>query len=417
VCFYDWEECRIVRKIDVTPKNIYWSENGEYVSISCESAFYILKFNKDAVTSFMTSGSEPEEDGIEDSFTMLHEIAERVRTAVWVGDCFIYTNANSRLNYCVGGEVVTISHLDRTMYLLGYIPRDNRVYLIDKALNIVSYMLHLTIINYQTAVLRQDFEEAAKILPKIPNEHRNRIAQFLDAQGLKEQALEVSLDPDHKFELSIQLGKLDIACDIAKLSPTEQKWKQLADLALASVKLDLAEQCLANAEDINGLLLLYASTGNAKGMESLAKLAVEKGKNNVAFLCYFLLRRVEDCLTLLCDTGRIPEAAFLARTYLPSQVSRIVKLWRANLQQINERAAESLADPLEYSNLFPDLALALKAEEYFKKNQKPISSTSYLETKEDIDRDLIEEIRQLEGPATTDDQTLKEIEKELSTED
>jgi len=283
-------------------------------------------------------------------------------------------------------------------------------------LNIVSYTLHLTIINYQTAVLRHDFEEAAKILPKIPNEHRNRIAQFLDAQGLKEQALEVSLDPDHKFELAIQLGKLEVAHEIAKLSPTEQKWKQLADLALASVKLDLAEQCLASAEDINGLLLLYTSTGNSQGVENLAKLAVEKGKNNVAFLCYFLLRRVEDCLTLLCDTGRIPEAAFLARTYLPSQVSRIVKLWRADLQQINERAAESLADPLEYANLFPDLALALKAEEIFKKNQKPVKSTSYSEAKEEIDRDLIEEIRQLDAPSI-DDQTLKDIEKELSTED
>lgn len=107
----------------------------------------------------------------------------------------------------------------------------------------------MTIINYQTAVLRKDFEEAQKILPKIPNEHRNRIAQFLDAQGLKEQALEVSLDSDHKFELAVQvfscsvnvyvlfqLGKLDIALEIAKESATEQKWKQLADLAMNSGK-------------------------------------------------------------------------------------------------------------------------------------------------------------------------------------
>jgi coatomer subunit beta' len=70
----------------------------------------------------------------------------------------------------------------------------------------VSYTLHLTIINYQTAVLRGDAEEAAKILPSIPQEHRNRIAQFLDSQGLKEQALEVSIDPDHKFELAIQVN-------------------------------------------------------------------------------------------------------------------------------------------------------------------------------------------------------------------
>lgn len=30
-----------------------------------------------------------------------------------VGDCFIYNNAAWRLNYCVGGEVTTLYHLDR----------------------------------------------------------------------------------------------------------------------------------------------------------------------------------------------------------------------------------------------------------------------------------------------------------------
>ena len=60
---------------------------------------------------------------------------------LWVGDCFLYTNTVNRLNYYVGGEIVTISHLDRVMYLLGYIPKDNRVYLGDKDLNIVSFQV------------------------------------------------------------------------------------------------------------------------------------------------------------------------------------------------------------------------------------------------------------------------------------
>jgi len=50
-----------------------------------------------------------------------------------VGDCFIYNNAAWRLNYCVGGEVTTMFHLDRPMYLLGYLASQSRVYLIDKA--------------------------------------------------------------------------------------------------------------------------------------------------------------------------------------------------------------------------------------------------------------------------------------------
>ena len=41
------------------------------------------------------------------------EIEDCVKTGIWVGDCFIYTNAVNRLNYYVGGEIVTIAHLDR----------------------------------------------------------------------------------------------------------------------------------------------------------------------------------------------------------------------------------------------------------------------------------------------------------------
>lgn len=65
-------------------------------------------------------------DGIFAIDQVLGEVAEQVKTGLWVGDCFIYTNSVNRINYYVGGEIVTVSHLDRTMYLLGYVSKDNR---------------------------------------------------------------------------------------------------------------------------------------------------------------------------------------------------------------------------------------------------------------------------------------------------
>lgn len=55
-----------------------------------------------------------------------------IASGLWVGDCFIYNNSAWRLNYCVGGEVTTMYHLDRPMYLLGYLASHSKVYLIDK---------------------------------------------------------------------------------------------------------------------------------------------------------------------------------------------------------------------------------------------------------------------------------------------
>lgn len=57
------------------------------------------------VDEFIEAGKEVDEDGIEDAFELLTEVNERVRSGLWVGDCFVYNNAQWRLNYCVGGEV------------------------------------------------------------------------------------------------------------------------------------------------------------------------------------------------------------------------------------------------------------------------------------------------------------------------
>lgn len=42
---------------------------------------------------------------------------------------------------------------------------------------------------------------------------------------------------------------------------------------------------------------------------------------------------------------------------------QLVKLWREDLAKINPKAAEALADPGQYANLFPNLDLALQAEQ------------------------------------------------------
>ena len=300
----------------------------------------------------------------------------QVRTCVWVGDCLLYTNTAGRLNYTIGSETITLQHLDRPLYIVGYIKRDNRIYLIDRHGSIVSYLLQLSVIEYQTAIVRRDFEAAAAHLPSVPKEEYNRIARFLEAQGFKEEALNVATDPEHQFELAISLNKLQAAYEYTSASPSEAKWKQLADLALLSSNIPLAQECLLHAADLPGLLLLYSSTGHAEGFDKLAAIAKQRGKLNIAFICYFLRGNVEECLGLLVAAGRAPEAAFLARTYLPSKMGEMVALWKETLKVVNPKAAEAIADPIDYPNLFDGLAYALKAEEWLKGNQLQQHSAS-----------------------------------------
>ena len=362
IAFYDWNSGCVVRRIDANVKDVFWSESGQSVAVATDQSFYILEYCRDAVESFLNAGEEPDEDGIEDSFDLACEIPEKVRTGIWVGDCFIYTNAAWRLCYCIGGETSTLHHLDKPLYLLGYLASQSKVYLIDRDFSIVPFTLLLSIVEYKTLISRGDLETAASVLETIPHAQHNAIAKFLEAKGMVEEALQVATDIDYKFELAVQLGKLELALTLAEGSENEGKWRQLGELALARGRIEIAEAAFTKARDLGGLLLLKSSTGDPQGLRELAATAEEQGKQNIAFVCRFMLGDVDACIDTLVSCGRTPEAAFFARTYRPSRISETVKLWQKDLAKINPKAAESLADPVEYPNLFPGLDEALEAE-------------------------------------------------------
>ncbi|CAB1317705.1 unnamed protein product [Coregonus sp. 'balchen'] len=345
-------------------------DSGELVCIATEDSFFILRYLSEKVAASQENNEGVTEDGIEDAFEVQGEIQEVVKTGLWVGDCFIYTSSVNRLNYF-----------------------DDRLYLGDKELNIVSYSLLVSVLEYQTAVMRRDFGMADKVLPTIPKEQRTRVAHFLEKQGFKQQALAVSSDSEHRFELALQLGELKIAYQLAVEAESEQKWKQLAELAISKCQFSLAQECLHHAQDYGGLLLLATASGNAAMVGKLAEGAERDGKNNVAFMTYFLQGKLDHCLELLIRTNRLPEAAFLARTYLPSQVSRVVKLWRESLAKVNQKAAESLADPTEYENLFPGLKESFVAEQFLREtclgNSRP--ATDYPLVTPNEERNILEE--------------------------
>ena len=397
---YDWESIELIRHIDVQPKFVFWNESGSLMCLATADSYFILSVDTALIqTTLEHDRSVIGEDGIEAAFEVLAEVTEEVKTGTWVGDCFIYTNSVNRINYYVGGEIVTVAHLDRPMYLLGYVPKENRLYLGDKELNVTSYALQLSVLEYQTAVMRRDFDVADRVLPTVPKEHRTRVAHFLEKQGFKEQALQVSTDPEHRFELALQIGRLDVASALARDSDSAQKWSQLADAASAKNDLELVRECLKRANDFGGQLLLATSAGDEDLLKELAVNSQTAGKHNVAFLSEFLLGDLDRCLDILLETDRIPEAAFFARTYMPSRVQEVVELWRDKLGQVNEKAGQSLADPVQYENLFPGFQEALKTEEYLAQTERKELrlARDAMQVPLNIERDAVKELEEGQG--------------------
>ena len=304
IVFYDWRTFLPIRTICGHVKSVTWNDSGELVCLTSDTRFYVLRFHKEQVEEVLNSGAPIPEEGILEAFTPINEVEDRARQTTWVSDCLIYVSRTNRLNYYMGGEIFNLAVLERPMYLLGYLPKENRLLLTDKGRNMVSYQLCQAVIDFQTAVVRGDLQLAAEsYLPKIPDNQKDKVAQFLDSQGHKELALKVATEDEHIFNLALGLHKLDIASRVAN---NKLKWKLVGDLAIQHADFKLAAEALAKVcvfynlthitllyshnltlltynintqgEDYNGLLLLHSSTGNTDGLREVVEMAAAKNR-------------------------------------------------------------------------------------------------------------------------------------------
>ena len=405
-------------RLDVAARDVRWSESRRLVAVTTDSAFYVLQFNADAAAAAAQRAADragleeeeyEEEEDEPEVFELLHEVPDAALTCVWVGDAFVYANGARKLCVCVGGDVTTLAHWDRPQLLLGAVTgaaaaggaaassgpaSSGRVYAIDRAHGISGYSLQLPVIEYKSMVLAGDMEGAAAALSAVPAASRDDVARFLEKRGLRDLAAEVAVDAEYRFDLAISRGDLAGARELLQtpvapggaagaaaaaaegglaVGGNESRWRALGDAALAAGDLSLAAACLRAAGDAGGLLLLAASVGDVETLRELAEGGVigkreggapssVHGKANVAFAAALLLGDAAAAVDVLAAAGRAPEAALFARSHAPSKVSAALAAWKRGLSKVNPRAAEALADPGEYPNLFPGWAEALAAE-------------------------------------------------------
>lgn len=88
---------------------------------------------------------------------------------------------------------------------------------------------------------------------------------------------------------------------------------------------------------------------------------------------------------------------FSFRTYLPDKVSYVLSLWKTELGKINEKAGQSLADPVQYENLFPGFQDALKTQQYLAQYESNLLPAQFFtKIPLNIERNAVEEMEQKE---------------------
>lgn len=120
------------------------------------------------------------------------------------------------ISYMIGGKVIKLGNADKKQHILGYDGKQNRLYLVDKNLNIYAHRLLLSMMNFQVCILRNEVDKAQNFLPSIPESFHGKLAKFLEINGQKALAFQLTPDLDHKFELAINLNNVDVAKQIAE---------------------------------------------------------------------------------------------------------------------------------------------------------------------------------------------------------
>lgn len=407
ISFYDWNSGKLVRRVDLDDdiQDVIWSSNGELLAILTTSGdskqsntneAYFLSYDEDLFDQALENGTLDHEEGAESAFEVLYTLptSETILSGKFIGDVFIYTTSQTnRLNYFVGGEIINLGHFDHKYYIAGYKPeQNNKLFLIDKSFNVISWFVNSELLELQTLVMRGDLEhlvtsniideesgeevpdlstveleslseEYSSLISSFSKTELNQLSRFFEKLGYLSLSYSLSQDFDSKFQISLATNNLKQAYALLsenqKENPTtilanSSKWKTLGDLALSKWQIKLAEDCYWLANDYSSLLLLLSSSNNQKGLTKLAEECETKGKYNIGWQAWWLSGNKTKCTELLIKSERFTEAAVFANNYNveQSQIENAVKSWKLKLDSQNKsRISERLIDNFEGLNV------------------------------------------------------------------
>ncbi|ETW49634.1 hypothetical protein PFMALIP_02342 [Plasmodium falciparum MaliPS096_E11] len=452
ICFYDWSDYSLIRKIDINVKNVFWNDSGTYVAISTEDSIYILNYlnsdgnlskdninkNNDTINNNNNSNNNGNIELIgvqnrninhpqhvenkmdeENYFQLESEINESIESGIWIYDSFLYISKNLRLYIYTKKFIDIYAYIDKYLYICGYVYEYDRIFLLDKNFNFYSFFLPITYLQYQKYIMGQDFIAADNIMKNIPESLYNKLSLFLEKMGYKNKALNICNDLEKKFELSLSIGNLQLCVDIINElerkendSFVHNKYKKLGDTALVYNDIPMAIYCYKKTNDFSSLLIILSTLGDKIGIEELGQMCLNHQKFNIAFICYFLLHKINKCIHILLSNNNFAYAAFFSRVYKPSLLPTILKKWKEHLNKVYPNIPVNLLNPEENPEYFPDYDKAVECEKIFDKVNTIGSTKNYNTLKTLIDLNIVEEIKEI-GYDKVEDIFIKQFNEEL----
>eukprot|EP00792_Barthelona_sp_PAP020_P006887 TRINITY_DN3079_c2_g1_i1.p1 TRINITY_DN3079_c2_g1~~TRINITY_DN3079_c2_g1_i1.p1 ORF type:complete len:803 (+),score=235.25 TRINITY_DN3079_c2_g1_i1:39-2447(+) len=322
--FYDWDTLEVISEIDVEASNVVWTEEGDLVAIVGTESTFVLEYDGSM------NANEDDEEELEDPFTMIQEIDQAITSLTWIDSILIFViKQYNRLAYWIGGDDThVIQSLDGVFLLLGYLKKTDRIYLINRKHEIVSYYMPFALLKAQECLVEEDIDGAIELIENVPDLFRNSLAQTFANKGFYEAALKASIDLDLRFRFAKELNDCDLMIKIAEEMDMNEKWNELGNYCLKAGLFDVAERSFVKCNDISALYLLYSSLKSKRGLEKVCLLAEKSGEIQILFSALHLLNEHPKVVELLLTGQRYAEATFYASNYAPELIEKCVNIWK-----------------------------------------------------------------------------------------
>ncbi|CAK88382.1 unnamed protein product (macronuclear) [Paramecium tetraurelia] len=196
--FYDWETGKLIRRIDFFPNKVILNDTNTIVALATNDEV--------AITNLLQQ--EENSDGFEDAFQPLCDTTESINSGYFIQDVFYYTTMNGKIAYSVNGKIFIVDQ-DKKYFIIRYIQQQNKLYLIDKKYNIISYEVNSNVVEFQTRILKKQCTKAEETLQTIPIQYYDKLSKFqtllISKNGHINQSRTKTINLSLLFNLHLQM--------------------------------------------------------------------------------------------------------------------------------------------------------------------------------------------------------------------
>lgn len=181
---------------------------------------------------------------------------------------FVYSTTSHVKYLLTNGDHGVIRSLEQPIYIAASIGPKLYFFTRDKKFRTAN--IDNTEMIFKHAIVTDNFEEVHSII-KNSKLVGQSIVSYLSQKGYPNIALHFVEDEEMRFELAIQSSNLDVAFESAKKINNNEKWVQLAQIAMKLGNHSIAEYAFNRTHDVERQSFLYLVTGRMDALKRLQR--------------------------------------------------------------------------------------------------------------------------------------------------